>query len=311
MATVQILTKNNSPTIGKTLDSIAHLPAAVVVGDLGSTDDTPAICKARGATVHNLKGVRRDDARNHLTATSDGPHFAIEPWESLVHGAAAVFEGKGHRTARIISGRTITHETRLWGGAAKFVNPVFERLDVADSRPSPVALYSVGGPDPADLLAGIEVWKAASPLAPAPYYYHACVLFGQGRYDEFLKVADHYLFMEKDEPLSKVMTRYYYAMTHVIHKRAYKPALQNVNLCLCARPLMAEFWCLTGDVYYHLLHRFEQAKEFYENAMILGARRPATDTGPMDLDKYRAYPTQMINSCEALAANKQHYASRR
>jgi tetratricopeptide (TPR) repeat protein len=307
METIQILTKNNNQTIKNALDSIQSLQAKILVGDLGSVDGTIDVCKSYGATVFSLKGKRRDEARNYLiTQAGEGTHFYIEPWECVIQGKDLP-NIKKTSCVRIMRGNTFTYETRIWHGKHKFINPVYERLD-AEGSFSKVMLYSNGQLESDDVLSGIEIWKRDKPLAAAPYYYHACLLFSQGKYDEFLKMADHYLFMEKEEPLSNVMMRYYYAMAHVTYKKSYKPALQNINLCLCARPLMAEFWCLTGDVYYHLLHKFDQAKEFYENAMILGSRRSAKDIEPMDIDKYRAYPTKMIESCNALLSHKGVYA---
>ncbi len=98
--------------------------------------------------------------------------------------------------------------------------------------------------------------------------------------------------MERDG-MSATMTRYYYAMVKLTQK-AHKPALQNLNLCLCAKPLMAEFWCLMGDVYFYLLGKPDSAKEFYENAIVLGARRLQSDRWPMDFSKYRKYPERML-----------------
>ncbi len=42
-----------------------------------------------------------------------------------------------------------------------------------------------------EVIDELNRWKAEKPLSPAPYYYHACVLLGQGKYDDFLKMADH------------------------------------------------------------------------------------------------------------------------
>jgi len=103
------------------------------------------------------------------------------------------------------------------------------------------------------------------------------------------------------------MIRYYLALAYLIHHRKVKPALQNINLCLCAHPLMAEFWCLIGDVYYHLLKRFDYAKDFYENAIILGARRLKKDKWPMDISKYESYPKKMIESCDQITSNFSHF----
>ena len=91
------------------------------------------------------------------------------------------------------------------------------------------------------------------------------------------------------------------------HKKRVKPALQNLNLCLCAKPLMAEFWCLTGDVYYHLLHDFKKAKQFYHNAIVLGHHRLKSDKWPMDITKYNTYPSKMIESCDELLKSTKLY----
>ena len=50
MPTAHLLTKNNSKTIEKTLESIAFADR-ILVADLGSTDDTVAICESRNAIV--------------------------------------------------------------------------------------------------------------------------------------------------------------------------------------------------------------------------------------------------------------------
>jgi glycosyltransferase involved in cell wall biosynthesis len=303
MGTVHILTRNNARTIRATLDSVAALDMTVLVGDLGSTDETVDLCLSRRARVHRMGRRRRDEARNEMVGIADGPHFYIEPWEVLVQGGAAVASGKtGY--AKIMQGSTVTHDIRMWDGTARFVNPIYERLDLQDAASTPVIISSQGGLDPDYCVEELEAWKRDKPLLPTPHYYHACVLLARGSYEDFIKMADHYLFMEKGVSMSTVMTRYYYAMVQVIHKKAYKPALQNLNLCLCAKPLMAEFWCLTGDVYYHLLSRFDSAKEFYENAILLGQRRLQTDRWPMDFSKYKKYPNMMIKSCEDILSDR-------
>lgn len=311
MLIVQMLTKNNGQTVRAALESVAALKPKYVVGDLGSTDDTLSVCREFGAEVHELhQGYPRHVARNKLIDRAGSQHmFWLEPWEAVVqgHGAIRSFKG-GNAYATIIQNKTLTYDVRLWDGEARFVNPAFERLDVDDAPQSQVAIFSRGGMDLEAATAAIQKWKADEPLAKSPYYYHACVLLAQGDYDEFLKMADQYLFMDKTNSTPAIMLRYYYAMAQVIHKRAYKPALQNLTICLAAKPLMAEFWCLQGDVYYHLLHRFHQAKEFYENATVLGARRLRTDRWPMDLAKYREYPEKMMESCDKIIQSTSFYA---
>lgn len=304
-----MLTKNNGQTIRASFESLAALKPRFMVADLGSTDDTLAVCKEYRAEVHPMRDMPRNAARNRLAELAQADRlFWLEPWEAVINGLGTLQNFKGrHAYAAVLQNKTISHDVRLWDGKARFINPVYERLDVPESTQSNVQIFSNGGVDLDDAASTIQKWKASEPLSAQPYYYHACVLMAQGQYDEFLKMADQYLFMDKSDAVSVVMTRYYYALVSLIHKRAYKPALQNLNMCLCARPLMAEFWCLMGDVYYHLLHRFDHAKEFYENAMILGARRLRTDPVPMDIPKYREYPTKMIESCEQILKSTSYY----
>jgi tetratricopeptide (TPR) repeat protein len=307
MLTVQILTRNDEATVGAAIESVAGIaPDAVVVGDLGSTDGTRAACRAAGATVVPLGDAPRHDARNRLTAAHGGDvNLWLHPWEAVVAGHAAVRAG-GPLDARVLTGTTYTRDLRVWDGAAPFVNPVFERLDAPPGAASGLLIYSRGGPPVDAAMAAVDDWARREPLTSDPLYYKCCLLLGEGRFDDFLKAADHYLFLNRERSVAATMTRYYYALAQLVHRRDHKAALQNANLCLCHRPLMAEFWCLTGDVFYHLLSRFAEAKQFYENALILGARR-ADDRWPLDVSKYGAYPKKMIESCAAIIGSRGVY----
>ena len=56
-----------------------------------------------------------------------------------------------------------------------------------------------------------------------------------------------------------------------------------------------------------VIKKFDHAKEFYENALIRGQRRLATDRWPMDSSKDGVYPRTMIESCEHINTNKSIY----
>lgn len=307
MLTIQILIQNNANTIRSTLESISSLNARLVVGDLGSTDGTIQICREFKADIVDVRDEARHAARNRLRIGSTKCLW-LEPWDIVVkgHAAIAAFDKKAAYVS-VLQDNLLSHEVRLFDSSVRFINPVFERLDVQTTEDSPVLISRQGNLDVAEIIRIIEDWKSKEPFLPDPLYYHAAVLFSQQKYDDYLTMADKYLFMEKNNSQSVVMTRYYYALVQLIHKRAYKPALQNLNLCLCSKPLMAEFWCLMGDVYYHLLHKFAEAKEFYENAMCLGARRLREDKWPMDISKYKSYPLKMIESCKAILNHKDLY----
>jgi glycosyltransferase involved in cell wall biosynthesis len=306
MPTIHLLTKNNEKTIEKTLQSIQGCNSRVIVGDMGSTDSTVRICEEYNAEVYRTHTLSRCEARNHLSKLSDkGWKMYIEPWEIMTQGHTSIDGINGKCCyGKVLQNGILTKEIRFWK-IGEFVNPVYEKLNISGESEVDAMFYSVGGPDFTETFQLLDKWKSDHPTAPQPYYYHACLVLSAGRYNDFLNLSDHYMAMETNKLcLSAIMNRYYYALIHVIHKKDHKTALQNLNLCLCANPLMAEFWCLTGDVFYHLLNKFEDARQFYRNAMFLGSRRSSKDKWPMDIAKYRKYPEKMIKSCESIMDHK-------
>lgn len=72
---------------------------------------------------------------------------------------------------------------------------------------------------------------------------------------------------------------------------------------------MAEFWCLTADIHYHLRGAMRVAEGLYENAVILGGHRSLEDRWPMDLSKYKDYPERMMDSCQQLIDESRRFTS--
>lgn len=310
MLTVHMLTKNNESTVERSLDSLKQLNCKVLIGDMGSSDETIEICKRWGATIYRLNGQNRSDARNWLISQEqNGPQMLVEPWDALISGHDYLEDVKpGAYYVTLCHNKNITKEIRVWNGNYRFVNPVYEKLDAETDKELNVVFYSKNGLPNDEVIPLLKEWMEDDPLSSSPYYYQSCILLSQGKWDEYLRMAEHYLFLEKTDAMSAIMTRYYYAYVQLVHKRSVRPALQNLNLCLCANPLMAEFWCLTGDVYYHLLHKFKEAIEFYENAQILGSRRLRSDKWPIDITKYNEYPKKMIESCQKIMESQTIYA---
>lgn len=309
MITAHILTKNNEKTIKNTLESIYVLKPKILIGDFGSTDSTLQIAKKFNATIVPVKGMIRNEARERLANMSmDDWNLWIEPWEIIFQNPKSYESLKSDSGyVRVVSNQNLNWEIRLWKNKCKFVNPVFETIDANKAEPCSMVISSRGGPDIKESLNILEDWKKQNPLKSEPYYYQACLLLAEEKYDEFLKIANHYMFLEKNPSVPVVMTRYYYAVVQMTQKKLVKPTLQNLNLCLSVNPLMAEFWCLMGDVYYHLLNNFLIAKEFYENAIILGSHRKHFDKWPMDISKYNKYPNKMIKSCDEILKTRSDY----
>lgn len=304
MLTVHLITFNNARTIRPTLESICALKPRIIVSDLGSTDETPKICSAFKAEVISEVNIRRDQIRNRVTAEAPGMVLRIEPWETVVKGHRLLMEkSHGMHYVSILNQKMLSKDIRLVDKNTMFEHPIFERPAIRSTKSEiDVLLLSSGSLNNKFAVEQVEKWRAEKPLLSEPYYYEACLALEVGNYDKFLSLAEHYLFMNRDlRSVPTTMVRYYFAMVQLMHTRKVRPALQNLSLCLSANPLMAEFWCLMGDVYYHLLSKFGHAREFYENALLLGGRRLKTDLlWPMDISKYNEYPKKMIASCDEI-----------
>ena len=312
-----MLTKNNENTIEKALISLSPIKNNhIIVADLGSQDSTLSICENYGVEIFKIPYMSRCDARNHIISKRGGWHMYLEPWEVLTMGHLDLAKVSHSETSEvshssyymtIIQNGTLTKEIRLWNGDYKFINPIFEHLNTNTDKELNIIIYSNGGLSYTDAMEGIENWKKSEPISSEPFYYQACMLFIEGKYEEFIKISEHYMFLNKTLSISSIMIRYYYALSQILAKKNAKPAIQNLIICLCENPLMAEFWCLMGDVYYHILNDFIKAKTFYKNAIVLGANRLKGDKWPMEIAKYKSYPNKMIESCNQILDSSQYY----
>ena len=302
--TTHLLINNNINVVEDSLKSVAKLHGNILVGDLGSTDGTAAICRKLGAIVIPvLLADDYSDIRNKLLEKSKTEwNFHIEPWEILISGHDSIGEivsnsaSISYRT-KLLRGNLITKEIRLANKKLKFYNPIFESMtDASACDINDAVIYSNNHAiDYTDQLKKINLWKKSYPAAYEPYYYHAFLLLEQKKYGDFIAMASHYLFRQK-QGMSAVMVRYYLAMVYLYELHDAQSALKYILECIATRPLMAEFWCLLGDIYYKA-SEYKKAILFYENAKFLGARRLESDDWPLEISKYKQYPDKMIASC--------------
>jgi hypothetical protein len=101
------------------------------------------------------------------------------------------------------------------------------------------------------------------------------------------------------------MLKYYLSMVYLKYKN-YRTSLFHLLACIAVRPLMAEFWCLLGDIFYKQ-DKFIESKMFYDNAVILGSRRILSDEWPMEINKYKEYPEKMAESCNKMIYESRYY----
>ena len=292
MLTIQILTRDNEGTVAKALESIKSLGARVLVGDLGSSDSTREICRDSGAEVLEIDwGMDYSRARNQLVAP--GMNFMLEPWERLIRGHDELEDAAGNHNVLILRNGVASHELRLWSGL-RFKNPVYEVLEDEGAKLlEGVALVASGWPDRRKETAQIcSRWRESRPTSADPWYYSALSSLASGERKEFLGFAEKYLAMSAAGPATTFM-RYRMARVMAAEGRLDRAAAISAK-CLAEHPTFAEFWCLMGDLFI-ARGRYDKAMSMYRNAIVMGSRRRSDDSYPVEVDKYRKYPEQMID----------------
>lgn len=303
---VQMLTKNNSKTIDHVLRSLHDLPCQFVICDLGSSDDT--IEKILPYDPKIIKFSAGDDlslARNAMI-----PHgkdkwiMYIEPYESLISGIDQIKSAiKGSPSAYnfgVIEGDTLTRQIRLWHSSIpyKFTNPVFETIE-GDSKFLNAFISVLSHKNEIKVHEILHNWQKKSPLKPDPFYYLACHELAEKNWNSFINYAEMYIYQQKRQTMSLYMTHYYLGMVHCYVKKNLNKSLEHSYYCLMKNPMMAEFWCLLGDVFYQA-RKYDKAYHFYENAILMGSRRLQLCDWPMEISKYKEYPSKMMESCKKL-----------
>lgn len=315
--TVQILVKNNESILESCLNSLSDLDCQILIGDLGCNDNTIEICKDYGADIYPLSlNNNLSKARNILIEKSSNKwNLFVEPHEILFQGSDLILnilkEKKSAYNCKIMQGDAVYRQIKLWNKDLnlKFENPVFEELKTKDFKETEVIFIS-GEKDNSLTFELCKKWMEDQPLNNKAIYYFACCNLFQKNWNSFLNYAALYLHNEKDdESVSSVMTKYYYAMVKSYIMKDFSTAVQKIIECISKKPLMAEFWCLLGDIYYEA-NEIEKAKSFYENAILLGSKRLKEDDYPIEISKYKSYPSKMIETCEKLNLSSKNYSNR-
>lgn len=301
MLTTHLLTKNNSKTIIPCLTSIQTISSNIIIGDLGSTDDTIALCHDMGIKVIPIHfNNDYSETRNYLVGMSKTDwQLWIEPWEVMDSGHEQVLWAITQKDTAYkvynVQNELISKQCRLWRKKERhFVRPVYESLEPEGND---VLLNCViRGIPPKNFeetLKLINLWSKQHPHTADIDYYKACTYLTNGKYTEFLAAAEHFMFRNQTPSMAGLLTRYYYALVQL---RNPEECIKHVIYCLTQEPTLAEFWCLLGDAFMRL-KQFQRAIAFYDNALIFGSRRLHNDPYPIEVSKYHEYPTKMLAYC--------------
>lgn len=292
--TIHLLIKNDEKVIKTTLDQMNDLEMPVLITDIGSTDQTARICRNYGHKVTRMISKDKSKTRNEMTKTSETEwQLFLDPGDVIVKGIELIEtlpELNKACSFNIIKGDVITKQTRLWKKGMLFNNPIYETLR-QDSVQTDVVLLS-NGTKSLD-LEEIEKWAETNPVELEVYYYRSLAMLAKNDYDKFLSNAEHYIFHVNKKKISATMLRYYIALVKFGIFDDYQSALKDIFMCIEHNPLMAEFWCLIGDMYFKH-QKYNKSKTFYENALIIGSRRLQLDEWPMHISKYKSYPEKQI-----------------
>ena len=295
---VQILTKNNELTIGDCLSSLRPLNAKIIIGDLGSSDNTLHICRQNGTEIRTFYPKNMSVIRNTLSAK--GWNMFIQPNEFIIKGhddikELTTLDVKKTVTVCVIDGNALSKEIRIWS-EYEFTNPVYETLYDEKSIKTDVLFGTQGKLDTDYSKKIMDEWVASSPLDTEASYYEAMNCLKNYEYNIFIPKAKKYL-LNAQEGIGTTMMRYYLAVVQAYQTSDLNEAIKHTLSCIAYNPLMAEFWCLLGDIHCKM-NLYLKAVHFYENAMILGSQRRRTDSWSMDVMKYKEYPEKMINLCK-------------
>lgn len=299
MITIHLLTQNNESTIESTLKNIVPLDMPIIIADMGSSDATQEICNSYGISTLRLSIEDRSAARNEMTKLSKTKmQMYIEPWEIIIRGEKDIvdFNDNCYKFS-ILKGKIITKDVRVWMKGMVFQNPIKEKIS-HNGLPSKVILSSKEEPNLEKEWRQIQKWKKQKPMDIDVYYHEAMNLLLQKRYKDFTSAAQQYIFSNKKDVVPTTMTRYYLSLVYLLNNNI-NDALKNISLCIAENPLMAEFWCLCGDIHLHA-NQPKKSIDFYENAIILGSRRLEGDNWPMNIEKYKRYPEKMIEICKEI-----------
>jgi hypothetical protein len=282
----------------------------MTVGDTVGSDKLKAFCFENGIAYVKLGlGDSFADCHNHLLKQSDTPwHMHLYPGETLVNPE----EIQGLTAGRAVAYRLpcvqsgwLNKEVRLYHRDLKcrFSRAVFEAVEVKGEF---AELYITGGVGGGPIASVADKWVEKNPLALTPRYYKAISLLLEGKQVEFVAAAKEQLFADNKATIDNIMLRYYLACALAANPATHKECGQQIVECLAANVLMAEFWCLLGDVCF-AEGGYERAKAFYRNAVTLGSQRRKDDEWPMHIAKYKKHPDKMIAACDETVAGAKNF----
>lgn len=273
------------------LNSIKNI-GSILIGDIGIKKEYSF---DKNTTIKKLS-LKNDfsEIKNELIKSCKTEWILfLEPWEVL--DKFELPKEKGIFRTFIINDTVITKDVRLWNNSQKIKirNPIFETSGkLQEAKPSEIWIKSFGDNNYKKNI--LEKWINEKPLDANAHYYNAFYNLSQGKEDTFLNEIEYYLFSEQNKKMSYYNAIYYQAKVLISKKITPEKVINNLLQCISNNPLLAEYWCLLGDLFF-MYGDYKKSKIFYENAIIMGKQRDFKDEWPIEVEKYKIYPEKMIS----------------
>jgi len=293
MINLQILTKNNESSIEKCLNSLNGIDAEIKILDIGSTDKTLKICEKYKLEILNFNF--EDDFSKIRNSVICGKNLYIEPWEKVIRGYDEINKLDKNSSFYILQNGLVSKQVRFWK-EGKFSNPVFESVNCKSEIRPDIVILAENPPDNRFLNTKIcKKWVEKDPVYLDSHYYLACSFIAENKINEFKSEAEFYLNSEKGITDSFILMNYYLAKIEASNGNFQKSS-NRILKCITFKPYMSEFWCMLGDILY-INKKYQKAYHIYDDAIIVGEKRPTNDFLPIEISKYKEYPNKMKNNC--------------
>jgi len=217
-------------------------------------------------------------------------------------------ENKNYKVS-IVYDSTIVKESRI-SNKNKFIfsNKIFESIEDQSFELNKNIFINASACKRKNFSKILNEWQKEEPLNNQINYYKAINFLINQEYDNFLCEAEKFLFNKNIKEENEILIRYYICLILLFKNTNKNKIIQNITTCLAKMPHMAEFWCFCGDYWYENKN-FYYAKTFYEYAIISGKQRNFNDDWFLIPEKYKKYPTKMIESCKKILDNQTNFTS--
>ena len=209
-----IVTKNNEETLPSCIESFFDICRDISYIDMGSTDKTVSIMEKYNGKKFKKIGEDFASNKNFLINNVEKDWlFFIEPNEAIINGKKEILDisnkNEGIYSVLLLNNEVLSKSTRFFcDDKIKFENPIFETI-YSKSSSSNIILKELSPIEVSDEHNQILKWKSKEPLKTQPLYYESCFYIKNKKWEDFIKTAEKYLFMEKNTNLpSYIMIKY-------------------------------------------------------------------------------------------------------